>query len=187
MVRRCEKPQAEGYCRYGARGIAVCERWHDVRLFIQDIEGSLGPRPAGMTLDRINNDGNYEPGNVRWASRWEQQHNARRQVNGPSSRIPPRRAQSDERWLPVPSYAAWYEVSDFGNLWSLPRAATAGGPVGVKLANGYRTAVLSKYGQVRTVMVARVVLAAFRGSANGRRACHLGAKDDDRLLMLEWR
>lgn len=72
MLQRCENPEHDNYRWYGAKGRTVCERWHDVRLFIEDIERDLGPRPAGMTLDRIDNDGNYEPGNVRWATAAQQ-------------------------------------------------------------------------------------------------------------------
>ena len=69
MLNRCENPQHQAYKQQGGRGIQVCGRWHDVRLFIEDIERILGPRPAGMTLDRCpDNDGNYEAGNVRRAS-----------------------------------------------------------------------------------------------------------------------
>lgn len=72
MLRRCENPDSRAYRWYGAKGRSVCERWHDVRLFIEDIERDLGLRPDGMTLDRIDNDGNYEPGNVRWATAAQQ-------------------------------------------------------------------------------------------------------------------
>jgi hypothetical protein len=94
----------------------------------------------------------------------------------------------EERWLPAPGYAGWYEVSDLGGLRSLPRAATAGGPVAVQLnSRGYRVAVLCKYGRCRTVMVGRLVLGAFRSPADGRRARH-GVKGpaDDSLANLSW-
>jgi hypothetical protein len=77
MVRRCEDPRLLGYRYYGARGIKVCERWHDWALFDADITRLIGPCPEGMSLDRIDNDGNYEPGNVRWATRRQQQLNSR--------------------------------------------------------------------------------------------------------------
>jgi hypothetical protein len=77
MMQRCYRPDHHAYAYYGGRGIEVCDRWHDVRLFIEDIERDLGPRPDGMTLDRINNNGNYEPGNVRWATHSEQTLNQR--------------------------------------------------------------------------------------------------------------
>jgi hypothetical protein len=78
MLWRCENPGHEAYHRYGGRGIKVCERWHDVSLFIADIERLIGPRPDGRTLDRIDSDGNYEPGNVRWATSEEQNRNTAR-------------------------------------------------------------------------------------------------------------
>jgi hypothetical protein len=73
MVRRCSNPKAGGWERYGGRGIKVCERWLKFDNFLAD----MGKRPPNLTLDRKNNDGNYEPGNCRWATRSEQQHNRR--------------------------------------------------------------------------------------------------------------
>jgi hypothetical protein len=69
MKRRCYDPNNTQYPNYGARGIKVYEPWHDSRTFIAWIEANLGPRPVGCTLDRRNNDGDYEPGNVRWSSK----------------------------------------------------------------------------------------------------------------------
>lgn len=76
MMQRCYRADHPAFHRYGGRGITVCERWHDLRLFITDIERILGPRPEGMTLDRWpDNDGHYELGNVRWATPSEQRRN----------------------------------------------------------------------------------------------------------------
>lgn len=85
MMQRCRDERQRCFANYGGRGIAVCPEWHDPARFITWIETNIGPRPAGTypsglpvyTIDRINNDGNYEPGNVRWATRSEQQHNKR--------------------------------------------------------------------------------------------------------------
>jgi hypothetical protein len=77
MLDRCENPAFKQYRDYGGRGIRVCDRWHDVTVFVADIERWLGPRPAGMTLDRICNDHDYRLDNVRWAT-WSQQARNRR-------------------------------------------------------------------------------------------------------------
>jgi hypothetical protein len=69
MRKRCNNPDHKSYKDYGRRGIQVCERWdNDPVVFIDDILSSIGLRPSGKVLDRINNEGNYEPGNVRWVT-----------------------------------------------------------------------------------------------------------------------
>jgi hypothetical protein len=77
MVARCHGPESGDWRYYGARGIKVHPTWFDVAAFIADVERDLGARPEGMTLDRIDNDGHYAPGNVQWAT-WAEQASSRR-------------------------------------------------------------------------------------------------------------
>jgi hypothetical protein len=73
MIQRCTNPKRAEWKYYGGRGVAVCERWKSFENFLAD----MGARPGRKSLDRIDNDGNYESGNCRWATRKEQRANRR--------------------------------------------------------------------------------------------------------------
>jgi len=118
MRQRCENPKATQWASYGGRGIAVCERWKSFPNFQAD----LPPRPAGGTLERVDNNKGYEPGNVVWASRLDQAQNRRTSV---------RLALGEEEH----TIAEWGRITGLGKHvigsriqagWSVARALTEG-------------------------------------------------------------
>ena len=103
MRSRCNNPNDPGYINYGGRGISVCARWDSFANFLFD----MGRRPTGHSIDRIDNDRPYEPGNCRWADRTTQNQNKR------GARLSPEKA--DEIRLRVASGETQYSLAkEFG-------------------------------------------------------------------------
>lgn len=84
MIKRCTNPKDKGYKNYGGRGITVCEEWQDVTQFIEWAEAT---HIEGLTLDRIDNEGNYEPDNCRWVDMTIQSLNKRKSKNNTSGYV----------------------------------------------------------------------------------------------------
>jgi hypothetical protein len=77
IMTRCLDPGSHAAKWYGDRGITVCPEWRDAAAFCVWMDANMGPRPPGMSFDRIRNDSNYEPGNVRWNDAAGQIRNSR--------------------------------------------------------------------------------------------------------------
>jgi hypothetical protein len=100
MIQRCYLKTAPNYAWYGAKGVTVCDRWRrgaDERTGFQCFIADMGPRPDGLTLDRIDPFKPYEPSNCRWASWAEQSMNRREHHMSPFERAALRKKRSEQR------------------------------------------------------------------------------------------
>lgn len=109
--KRCKNSQCKAFANYGGRGITICERWKEFNNFLQD----LGEIPSPLSVDRIDPDGNYEPGNVRLATRKEQACNRRRYIlEGAADRLDqafrPRRIRERHGYSGTHIYIVWVEM-----------------------------------------------------------------------------
>lgn len=116
MHGRCRTVKHRSHRDYGGRGIKVCARWQRFEAFFED----MGHAPDGLSLDRIDNNGNYEPSNCRWATWSEQLRNTRRavfiEINGEK-----RHAREIEESLGLSKGALWHRLK---SGWSIEKACS---------------------------------------------------------------
>ena len=115
MLRRCFDEDHDSYEDYGGRGITVCDKWLDIDGFIED----MGIRPDGMTLDRINCDGDYIEPNARWATPQQQARNKRNSIYWDINGTPIHLIDISES-TGVPYKVLWNRVYQYG--WTIERA-----------------------------------------------------------------
>jgi hypothetical protein len=116
MIQRCHNTKDKSYKNYGARGIRVCTEWRNSFAVFLD---AIGKKPTSLhTVERINNDGNYEPGNVRWATRLEQNNNTRKNRFIESAGETKTLSQWS-RQLNIPVTTLWHQLNRGGSS-SLP-------------------------------------------------------------------
>lgn len=118
MVARCTNPNAPGYKRYGGRGISVCSQWRQFDRFLAD----MGNPAIGQSIDRIDNNGNYELGNCRWADKKQQARNRRSNRIFTHDGITSCLASHCER-LGVPYDRVLQRINKLG--WSIDKAIAA--------------------------------------------------------------
>jgi len=121
MLRRCYNQEDEAYHNYGGRGITVCPRWFDDELGLVNFINDMGARISTQySIDRIDNNGNYEPGNCRWATTLEQGRNRRNNkiltYNG--------RSLCQSEWAAELGISSGSLQSRFKAGWSLEKALT---------------------------------------------------------------
>jgi hypothetical protein len=140
MISRCERRNDKAWPRYGGRGIRVCPRWSHESMGLINFLADMGPRPEGMSIDRRDSNGNYEPGNCHWATRTEQSRNRR------SNRMLKFRG----RTLPLVDWALKYGLHPktlgcrLANRWTLKRALTTP-------SRGFKLGEIAYQGRTQTI------------------------------------
>ncbi len=161
MRQRCNNPNNVNYKNYGGRGISVCSEW-DIS-FTCFMEWALANGyQEHLTIDRINNDGNYEPSNCRWATYKEQSSNKRnsrpRIYAKPKSQIV---LQEGETAKEIPSYEGRYLISSHGRVWSLQTNKELHGSEVTKNGNPYAIITLTKNNIRKEFMLRKLVAELF--------------------------
>jgi hypothetical protein len=161
MMQRCHNPNATGYERYGGRGIVVCDAWrHSFERFLRDV----GARPSREhTLDRIDVNGNYEPGNVRWATSAEQMANKRTAVSIVTLDGVSRTVEEWSQATGIPSRTIHGRIA---RGWE-PRAVLSANPRAEKFTS-HRAMTFENNGTVATLAEWAKILGCSKATLKGR-------------------
>lgn len=144
MMDRCYNAECASWKNYGGRGIKVCDRWHNIAVFVAELPDGYR---QGLELDRIDNDGNYEPGNIQWSTR--QQNSAHRR----SARLLTFGGvtQSLEEWAVARQVPASFILERIDYLgWPVERALTE--PVADRVENMRRAQAIRWHGHTKRTM-----------------------------------
>lgn len=134
MTQRCSNPKHRSYPRYGGRGITVDESFKDFTTYKHYVESLPGFNPGNATIDRVENDGNYEPGNLRWADQSTQSANQSSEAKGRNTYTGVNWSSTHNRWIArvnvggkcvfskvcTSEYDAWLERSNYIKTHGLP-------------------------------------------------------------------
>lgn len=141
IKKRCFNPKCDSYPHYGGRGITMCKKWLDS---FQEFHNDVGDRPSKKhSLDRINNNGHYEPGNVRWATRVEQANNSRKcrmiTANGVT--------QSASQWSRTTGISCGTILNRLNHGWTTERAISTPSIQSKEHSNGNKSTSQSQSSQ----------------------------------------
>ena len=133
MIGRCTNSNRPDYARYGGSGICVCERWLSFENFLHD----MGEKPEGLSIDRINPSGNYEPNNCRWATQEQQDNNKRTTLwvvlNGEAMS-----AKIAATNLQIPYERIRWAIQEYGADWYAYATSPSSGVLQRNNATGFR-------------------------------------------------
>lgn len=166
MIARCRDKKHRSFKNYGGRGITVCDRWGNFQAFLED----MGEKPSGMSIDRINGSGNYEPGNCRWATANQQARNKRNNVrllfNGEE--------KTAADWAEIAGISAKTITERILAGWSVEESLTVpaktpeNDPHSRFLTHNGQTHTIAEWSRILDIPATRIYMRVHRGDSDSR-------------------